>query len=57
MCQATYHKINNIKQQISKHKDLELKVQKIWHLKMTVMPVVIVGELGLIMKNAENHII
>ena len=42
-------------EKISKYKDLEIEIQKMWHLKAIVMPVVI-GALGMIKKKTENHI-
>ena len=40
---------------LSKYKDLEIEIKKMWHLKPTVIPVVI-GALGLIKKGTEKHI-
>ena len=42
-------------EKISKYSDLEIKIQKMWHLKAIVMPVV-VGALGMIIKKTEDHI-
>ena len=42
-------------EKISKHKDLEIEVQKMWHLKTTVIPEVIVV-FGMIKKTNEDHI-
>ena len=39
----------------SKYKDLENEIQKMWHLKTTVIPVVI-GSLGMIKRKSEDHI-
>ena len=40
---------------LSKYKDLEIEIQKLWRLKTTVVPV-IVGALGVIKKSTEDHI-
>ena len=40
---------------ISKYKDLEIEIQKMWKLKTTVVPV-IVGALGMIKKGTQNHL-
>ena len=40
---------------ISKYKDLEIEVQKIWRLKAIVIPF-LVGALGIIKKKTEDHI-
>ena len=40
---------------LSKYKDLEIEIQKLWRLKTTVVPV-IVGALGVIKKSTEGHI-
>ena len=42
-------------EKISKYKDLEIEIQKMWHLKAIVIPVV-VGALGMIKRKAEGHI-
>ena len=42
-------------EKISKYKDLEIEIQKMWHLKTTVLPVVI-GALGMIKRKSENQI-
>jgi len=42
-------------EKISKYKDLEIEIQKMWHLKTTVIPVVI-GALGMIKRKSEDHI-
>ena len=39
----------------SKCKDLDIEIQKMWHLKVTIVPVVI-GALGMIKKKPEGHI-
>ena len=38
----------------SKYKDLEIEIEKIWHLKTTTAPV-IVGALGMIKKGTDKH--
>ena len=40
---------------LSKYKDLEIEIQKMWHLKTTVVPV-IVGALGVVKKSLQEHI-
>ena len=40
---------------IGPYKDLEIEIQKMWHLKAIVIPVV-VGTLGMIKKKTEDHI-
>eukprot|EP00795_Rhopilema_esculentum_P008488 gene8488-14486_t len=40
---------------LSKYKDLEIEIQKMWKVKATTVPV-IVGALGMIKKGTENHI-
>ena len=40
---------------ISKYKDVETEIQKMWHLKVTLIPLVI-GALGTIKKKTEGHI-
>ena len=42
-------------EKISGYKDLEIEIQKMWHLKAIVIPVV-VGALGMIKKKTEDHI-
>ena len=42
-------------EKISKYKDLEIEIQKMWHLKAIVIPVV-VGASGMIKKKIEDHI-
>ena len=42
-------------EKISRYKDLEIEIQKMWHLKAIVIPVV-VGTLGMIKKKTEDHI-
>ena len=41
--------------QISKCKDMEIEIEKVWHLKTTAEPV-IVGALDMIKKREEKHI-
>ena len=42
-------------EKISKCKDLEIEIQKMWHLNATIIPVVI-GAIGMIKKTTEEHI-
>ena len=42
-------------EKVSKYKDLEIEIQKMWHLKTTVIPVVI-GALSMIKRKSEDHI-
>ena len=42
-------------EKVSKYKDLAIEIQKMWHLKTTVIPVVI-GGLGMIKRKSEDHI-
>ena len=42
-------------EKVSKYKDLEIEIQKMWNLKVTIVPVVI-GALGMIQKKTEGHI-
>ena len=42
-------------EKLSKYKDLEIEIVKMWHLRTIMVPVVI-GALGLINKNVEKHI-
>ena len=42
-------------EKIGKYKDLEIKIQKMGHLKEMVIPVVL-GALGMIKKKTEDHI-
>ena len=42
-------------EKISKYKDLEIEIQKMWHLKTQTVPV-IVGALGMIRKGTEKHL-
>ena len=43
-------------EKLSKYKDLEIEVTKMWHLKTTKLPVVI-GVLGIMAKTAPNYIL
>eukprot|EP00794_Sanderia_malayensis_P001843 gene1843-2075_t len=40
---------------LSKYKDLEIEIQKMWSLKTTTVPV-IVGALGMIKKQTQKHL-
>ena len=40
---------------LSKYKDLEIEVQKLWNLKATIVPVII-GALGMIKKGCQKHL-
>ena len=40
---------------LSKYKDLEMKVEKLWHLKTVTIPVAI-GALGMIKKGTEKSV-
>ena len=42
-------------EKISTYKDLEVGIQKMWHLKIIVIPAV-VGALGMIKKKIEDHL-
>ena len=42
-------------EKVSKYKDLEIEIQKMWYLKTTVIPVVI-GALGMIKRKSEDRI-
>ena len=42
-------------EKLSKYKDLEIEVQKMWHLKTKTLPVV-VGALGLIKKGTQDFL-
>ena len=42
-------------EKLSKYKDLEIKANKMWHLKTTAIPVVI-GALGIVAKFAPNYV-
>ena len=42
-------------EKLSKYKDLEIEVEKLWHMKTVTIPVVI-GALGMIKKGTEKHL-
>ena len=42
-------------EKLSKYKDLEIELIKIWHLKSTTLPVII-GALGMVAKTAPNYV-
>ena len=42
-------------EKLSKYKDLEIEIQKMWHLKTTTVPVV-VGALGIIKKGTQQFL-
>ena len=42
-------------EKLSKYKDLEIEVEKMWHLKTRTLPVVI-GALGLIKKDTDKFL-
>ena len=42
-------------EKLSKCKDFEIEVTKMWHLKTTILPVVI-GALGMVAKTALNYV-
>ena len=42
-------------EKVSKYNDLEIEIQKMWHLKVTIVPVVI-GAIGMIKTKAEGYI-
>ena len=42
-------------EKLSKYKDLEIKKEKLWHMKTVIIPVVI-GALGMIKKGIEKHL-
>ena len=41
-------------EKLSKYKELEIEVEKLWHMKAVTIPVVI-GALGMIKKGTEKH--
>ena len=43
-------------EKLSKYKDLEIEVTKMWHLKTTALPVVI-GALGIVAKATPNYVL
>ena len=42
-------------EKLSKYKNLEIEVTKMWHLKTTTLPVV-TGALGIVVKTAPNYV-
>ena len=42
-------------EELSKYKDFEIEVEKLWHMKTVTIPVVI-GALGMIKKGTEKHL-
>ena len=40
---------------LSKYKDLQIEIDRMWHLKTTIVPVV-VGALGMVKKGIQNHL-
>ena len=42
-------------EKLSRYKDLEIEITKMWHLKTTTMPVVI-SALGMVAKTASNYV-
>ena len=42
-------------EKLSKYKDLEIEVEKLWHMK-TVTIAVVIGALGMIKKGTEKHL-
>ena len=42
-------------EKLSKHKGIEIEVEKLWHMKTVTIPVVI-GALGMIKKGTEKHL-
>ena len=42
-------------EKLSKYKDLEIEVEKLWHMKTVTIPFVI-GDLGMIKKGTEKHL-
>jgi len=41
-------------EKVSKYKDLGIEIQKMWHLKTTVI-LVVIGALGMIKRKSEDH--
>ena len=46
---------HKIFEKLSKYKDLEIEVTKMWYLKTTTLPVII-GALGMVAKTALNYV-
>jgi len=42
-------------EKLSKYKDLEIEIQKMWHLKTQTIPVII-GAFGMIKRDNEKHL-
>ena len=42
-------------EKVSKYKDLEIEIEKLWHMKTVTIPVVI-GVLDMIKKGTEKHL-
>ena len=40
---------------LSKYKELQIEIERMWHLKTTIVPVV-VGSLGMVKKGIQNHL-
>ena len=57
MSVPSYNNVSHkIFEKLSKYKDLEIVVTKMWHLKTTILPVVI-GALGMVTNTAPNYIL
>ena len=40
---------------LSKYTDLQIEIERMWHLKTTVIPIV-VGALGMVKRGIQNHL-